>query len=150
MEGWGLYAESLGDEMGFYRSPYSRFGRLTYEIWRAIRLVVDTGIHALGWSREQAVDFFKQNAPKTEHDIIVEVDRYIVWPGQALAYKVGELKIQELRARAQRRLGSAFDVRSFHDQVLLRGAMPLDVLEQRVNDWVEDFDLPEIADRTRN
>ena len=150
VEGWGLYAESLGDEMGFYQSPYSRFGRLTYEIWRAIRLVVDTGIHALGWSREQAVDFFKQNAPKTEHDIIVEIDRYIVWPGQALAYKVGELKIQELRAHAQRRLGSAFDVRSFHDQVLLRGAMPLDVLEQRVNDWVENFDPPEIADRTRN
>jgi uncharacterized protein (DUF885 family) len=137
VEGWGLYAESLGGEMGFYQNPYSKFGRLTYEIWRAIRLVVDTGIHALGWSREQAIDFFKQNAPKTEHDIIVEVDRYIVWPGQALAYKIGELKIQELREHAQRRLGPAFDVRSFHDQVLLRGAMPLDVLEQRVNSWVE-------------
>jgi uncharacterized protein (DUF885 family) len=99
--------------------------------------VVDTGIHALGWSREQAIDFFKQNAPKTEHDIVVEVDRYIVWPGQALAYKIGELKIQELREHAQRRLGSTFDVRSFHDQVLLRGAMPLDVLEQRIHDWVE-------------
>ncbi|MFV1979159.1 MAG: DUF885 family protein, partial [Myxococcota bacterium] len=137
VEGWGLYAESLGGEMGFYQSPYSKFGRLTYEIWRAIRLVVDTGIHALGWSRERAIDFFKQNAPKTEHDIVVEVDRYIVWPGQALAYKIGELKIQELREHAQRRLGSAFDVRSFHDQVLLRGAMPLDVLEQRIHDWVE-------------
>ncbi|MCH8891813.1 MAG: DUF885 domain-containing protein [Myxococcales bacterium] len=137
VEGWGLYAESLGDEMGFYQSPYSKFGRLTYEIWRAIRLVVDTGIHALGWSREQAIDFFKQNAPKTEHDIVVEVDRYIVWPGQALAYKIGELRIQELRAQAQQRLGSTFDVRSFHDQVLLRGAMPLDVLEQRILDWVE-------------
>jgi prolyl oligopeptidase len=137
VEGWGLYAESLGGEMGFYQSPYSKFGRLTYEIWRAIRLVVDTGIHALGWSREQAIDFFKQNAPKTEHDIVVEVDRYIVWPGQALAYKIGELKIQELREHAQRRLGSTFDVRSFHDQVLLRGAMPLDVLEQRIHDWVE-------------
>jgi prolyl oligopeptidase len=132
-----LYAESLGGEMGFYQSPYSNFGRLTYEIWRAIRLVVDTGIHALGWSREQAIDFFKQNAPKTEHDIVVEVDRYIVWPGQALAYKIGELKIQELREHAQRRLGSTFDVRSFHDQVLRRGAMPLDVLEQRIHDWVE-------------
>ncbi len=137
VEGWGLYAESLGEEMGFYQNPYSKFGRLTYEIWRAIRLVVDTGIHALGWSREQAIDFFRQNAPKTEHDIIVEVDRYIVWPGQALAYKIGELKIQELRAQAQRRLGSAFDIRSFHDEVLLRGAMPLDVLDQRIQAWVE-------------
>jgi len=137
VEGWGLYAESLGEEMGFYEDPYSKFGRLTYEIWRAIRLVVDTGIHALGWSREQAIDFFRQNAPKTEHDIIVEVDRYIVWPGQALAYKIGELKIQQLRAQAQRRLGSAFDVRSFHDEVLLRGAMPLDVLDQRIQAWVE-------------
>jgi uncharacterized protein (DUF885 family) len=137
VEGWGLYAESLGEEMGFYENPYSKFGRLTYEIWRAIRLVVDTGIHALGWSREQAIDFFRQNAPKTEHDIIVEVDRYIVWPGQALAYKIGELKIQALRAQAQRRLGSAFDVRSFHDEVLLRGAMPLDVLDQRIQAWVE-------------
>ncbi len=105
VEGWGLYAESLGGEMGFYESPYSKFGRLTYEIWRAIRLVVDTGIHSLGWSRERAIDFFKQNAPKAEHDIIVEVDRYIVWPGQALAYKIGELKIQELRAYAKRKLG---------------------------------------------
>jgi uncharacterized protein (DUF885 family) len=138
VEGWGLYAESLGDKMGFYQSPYSKFGRLTYEIWRAIRLVVDTGIHALGWSREQAIDFFKQNAPKTEHDIVVEIDRYIVWPGQALAYKIGELKIQELRERAQRRLGPAFDIRSFHDQVLLRGAMPLDILEQRVGSWVKE------------
>jgi len=137
VEGWGLYAESLGAEMGFYQNPYSRFGRLTYEIWRAIRLVVDTGIHALGWSRERAIDFFKQNAPKTEHDIVVEVDRYIVWPGQALAYKIGELKIQELREQAQRQLGPAFDIRSFHDQVLLRGAMPLDVLEQRVRSWLK-------------
>jgi len=137
VEGWGLYAESLGSEMGFYKSPYSKFGRLTYEIWRAIRLVVDTGIHSLGWSREQAIDFFKQNAPKAEHDIIVEVDRYIVWPGQALAYKIGELKIQELRAYAKRKLGPAFDIRAFHDQVLLRGAMPLGVLEQRTHDWVE-------------
>jgi uncharacterized protein (DUF885 family) len=137
VEGWGLYAESLGGEMGFYESPYSKFGRLTYEIWRAIRLVVDTGIHALGWSRQQAIDFFKHNAPKAEHDIVVEVDRYIVWPGQALAYKIGELKIQELRRYAARTLGPAFDIRAFHDRLLVRGAMPLDVLERRIHDWVE-------------
>jgi uncharacterized protein (DUF885 family) len=147
VEGWGLYAESLGDEMGFYQSPYSKFGRLTYEIWRAIRLVVDTGMHELGWSRDQAIEFFKQNAPKTEHDIVVEVDRYIVWPGQALAYKIGELKIQELRQHAQRRLGSTFDVRSFHDQVLLRGAMPLGVLEQRIRDWVDRVEQNDLKSR---
>ena len=139
VEGWGLYAESLGDEMGFYTSPYSRFGRLTYEIWRAIRLVVDTGIHSLDWSREQAIDFFAQNAPKAKHDIVVEVDRYIVWPGQALAYKIGELKIQELREYARNELGPAFDIRAFHDQVLVRGAMPLGVLEQRIHAWVEQI-----------
>ncbi len=142
VEGWGLYAESLGDEMGFYTSPYSRFGRLTYEIWRAIRLVVDTGIHSLGWSREQAIDFFTQNAPKAEHDVVVEVDRYIVWPGQALAYKIGELKIQELREYAKNELGPAFDIRAFHDQVLIRGAMPLGVLERRIHAWVEQMKKP--------
>jgi len=136
-EGWGLYAESLGDEMGFYRDPYAKFGQLTYEIWRAIRLVVDTGIHAMGWSREQAIDFFQENAAKNRHDIVVEVDRYIVMPGQALAYKIGQLQIAKLRAHAQQELGPAFDIRTFHDQVLLRGAMPLDVLEQRVNRWIE-------------
>ncbi len=138
VEGWGLYAESLGDRMGFYEDPYSRFGRLTYEIWRAIRLVVDTGIHSLGWSRQLAIDFFRDNAPKTEHDIVVEVDRYIVWPGQALAYKIGELKIQELRAYAQEKLDAKFDIRAFHDQVLLRGAIPLDVLDQRIRSWVDE------------
>ena len=136
-EGWGLYAESLGDELGFYRDPYAKFGQLTYEIWRAIRLVVDTGIHAMGWSREQAIDFFQENAAKSGHDIVVEVDRYIVWPGQALGYKIGQLQIAKLRAHAQRELGPAFDIRTFHDQVLLRGALPLDVLEQRVNRWIE-------------
>jgi uncharacterized protein (DUF885 family) len=135
VEGWGLYAESLGGEMGFYQDPYSRFGQLTYEVWRAIRLVVDTGLHALGWPRQQAIDYFISNAGKAEHDIVVEVDRYIVWPGQALAYKIGELKIKELRARSQRALGPAFDVRAFHDQVLGEGALPLEVLDDRIRSW---------------
>jgi uncharacterized protein (DUF885 family) len=137
VEGWGLYAESLGEEMGFYQDPYSKFGQLTYEMWRAIRLVVDTGMHALGWSRQQAIDYFVENAGKVEHDIVVEVDRYIVWPGQALAYKLGELKIKELRARAEKRLGSRFDVRSFHDAVLGNAAIPLDLLESYMEDWLE-------------
>ncbi len=138
VEGWGLYAESLGEDMGFYKDPYSKFGQLTYEMWRAIRLVVDTGMHALGWSREKAIAYFMENAGKTEHDIVVEVDRYIVWPGQALAYKLGELKIKELRARAEKTLGPRFDVRSFHDAVLGDAALPLDVLESRMNEWLSE------------
>jgi uncharacterized protein (DUF885 family) len=136
IEGWGLYAESLGVEMGFYQDPYSKFGQLTYEMWRAVRLVVDTGMHALGWSRQQAIDFFMENTGKSEHDIVVEVDRYIVWPGQALAYKIGELKIKELRARAESKLGDQFDIRSFHDQLLGQGSLPLTVLEQHMDEWI--------------
>ena len=128
--------------MGFYQDPYMRFGQLVYEMWRAIRLVVDTGIHAMGWTRQQAIDYFIANAGKSEHDITVEVDRYIVWPGQALAYKIGELKIKELRAYATTELGDQFDIRQFHDQVLGNGSLPLDVLEQRVKGWVTTAKLP--------
>jgi uncharacterized protein (DUF885 family) len=136
VEGWALYSESLGDEMGFYKDPYSKFGQLTYEMWRAVRLVVDTGLHSMGWTRQQAIDYFAANAAKTQQDIIVEVDRYIVWPGQAVGYKVGQMKIRELRADAERRLGPKFNVRAFHDVLLGQGAVPLDVLEKLVGDWI--------------
>ena len=118
-----------------YQDPYSKFGQLTYEMWRAVRLVIDTGIHAMGWTRDQALQFFKDNAPKAEQDIIVEVDRYIAWPGQALAYKIGQLKIRELRDSASAALGAKFDIRAFHDEVLRNGALPLDLLEQDVREW---------------
>jgi uncharacterized protein (DUF885 family) len=136
VEGWGLYSESLGPELGLYKDPYSKFGQLTYEIWRAIRLVIDTGIHSFGWSRQQAIDYFKANSAKTENDITVEVDRYIVWPAQALAYKSGELEIKALRKYAEQELGPRFDIRAFHDQVLSQGALPLDVLDTRLRAWV--------------
>jgi uncharacterized protein (DUF885 family) len=136
VEGWALYTESLGERLGLYKDPYSRFGQLTYDMWRAVRLVVDTGIHAKHWTRQQAIDYFKANAAKTEADIINEVDRYISWPGQALAYKIGQLRIQQLRAEAERQLGPKFDIRDFHDEVLANGAVPLDVLETQVRGWI--------------
>ena len=135
VEGWALYAESLGEDMGFYQDPYSKFGQLTYEMWRAVRLVVDTGLHSMNWTRQQAIDFFTANAAKTEQDIIVEVDRYIAWPGQALGYKIGQMKIRELRGASARQMGNRFDLRGFHDTVLGEGAVPLDVLEARVKAW---------------
>jgi len=135
VEGWALYAESLGEEMGFFTDPYSKFGQLTYDMWRAVRLVVDTGLHSMGWSRQQAIDYFMANAAKTEQDITVEVDRYIVWPGQALGYKIGQLRIRELRTNAERDLGPRFDVRQFHDVVLGQGAVPLEALGARVAAW---------------
>jgi uncharacterized protein (DUF885 family) len=136
VEGWALYAETLGDAMGFYQDPYARFGATTYQMWRALRLVLDTGIHAFGWTREQAIAYFTENSTKPEHDITVEVDRYIAWPGQALGYMLGALRIRALRDSAQRALGERFDIRAFHDQILGQGAMPLDLLERRVGEWV--------------
>ncbi|MCH8863006.1 MAG: DUF885 domain-containing protein [Proteobacteria bacterium] len=135
-EGWGLYAEKLGLEMGMYDDPYANFGRLTYEMWRAGRLVVDTGIHAMGWTRQQAVDLFVRNSALSIHNINTEVDRYISWPGQALSYKMGELTILRLRAKAEAALGEDFDIRGFHDAVLAAGGIPMGILEARIDTWI--------------
>jgi uncharacterized protein (DUF885 family) len=137
IEGWALYAERLGLEIGFYEDPYSDFGRLSYEMWRACRLVVDSGIHYLGWTREQAIDFMTQHTALSLHNIRAEVDRYIGWPGQALAYKMGELKIRQLRALAEKDLGTKFDIREFHDVVLSGGSVPLNILEDNVRQFIE-------------
>lgn len=135
-EGWGLYAERLGKEMGFYQDPYSDFGRLSTELWRAVRLVTDTGLHAKRWSREQAIDYFRQNSLLSERDMVKEVERYLTNPGQATSYKIGELKIMELRSRARQALGDRFDIRAFHAMVLGAGSVPLDVLEDQVDAWI--------------
>jgi len=137
-EGWALYAEQLGYDMGLYDDPYDRFGQLTYEMWRAVRLVVDTGMHAFGWSRQRAIDYFKAHTAKTEQDIVNEVDRYIAWPGQALAYKIGQLRISALRADAERELGAKFDLRDFNDAVLDTGSVPLAALEKRMAAWLAE------------
>lgn len=138
VEGWALYAETLGHELGLYANPNDHLGQIVYDLWRSVRLVVDTGVHHKKWTRQQAIDYFLANCPKTELDVITEVDRYIAWPGQALAYKIGQLKISDLRARAQKALGTGFDLRAFHDAILLPGPLPLDLLDQRLTLWMQD------------
>jgi len=138
VEGWGLYSEELGEYLGLYDDPYDKFGQLTYDMWRAIRLVVDTGMHYKDWSRDDAINLFLENTAKSKLDIENEVDRYIAWPGQALAYKIGQLKILELRERSEKALGDDFDIKDFHHEVLKRGSLPLSMLEEYINQWIED------------
>jgi len=138
VEGWGLYSEELGEFMNLYEDPYDKFGQLTYDMWRAIRLVVDTGIHYKNWSRQDAIDLFLENTAKSKLDIENEVDRYIAWPGQALAYKIGQLKILELRNKAEKKLGDKYDIKDFHNEVLRRGSLPLDILEFYINEWIDE------------
>ncbi|MDB2451832.1 DUF885 domain-containing protein [Gammaproteobacteria bacterium] len=138
VEGWGLYSEELGEFMDLYDDPYDKFGQLTYDMWRAIRLVVDTGMHYKNWSRQDAIDLFIENTAKSKLDIENEVDRYIAWPGQALAYKIGQLKILELRNKAEKELGDKYDIKDFHHEVLKRGSLPLDILEAYINEWIDE------------
>jgi uncharacterized protein (DUF885 family) len=136
VEGWALYAESLGRELGMFTDPYQYYGRLDDEMLRAMRLVVDTGLHAKGWSRRQAIDYMRANSSQGETDVVNEVDRYVAMPAQALAYKVGDIRIQQARARAQKALGPKFDIRAFHEQVLMSGALPLEVLDAKIDAWI--------------
>ena len=136
VEGWGLYSEALGYDLGLYKDPYSQFGQLTYEMWRAIRLVVDTGMHYKNWSREDSINYFLENSAKSKQDIINEVDRYINWPGQALAYKIGQMKISELREKAELQLGDQFNIKEFHNEILKRGTLPLSTLELFIDEWL--------------
>ena len=138
VEGWGLYSEESGEFMNLYDDPYDKFGQLTYDMWRAIRLVVDTGMHYKNWSRQEAIDLFVENTAKSKLDIENEVDRYIAWPGQALAYKIGQLKMLELRNKAEKELGDKYDIKDFHHELLKRGSLPLDILEDYINDWIEE------------
>ena len=142
IEGWALYAEQLGKEVGFYQDPVSDYGRLSSELFRAVRLVVDTGLHSEGWSRDQVVAFFRQSAAVDEPTIQAETDRYISWPAQALSYKLGQLKFRELRERAQKELGPKFDIRTFHDEMLSGGVLPLDLLDARTNSWIQEQKHP--------
>jgi uncharacterized protein (DUF885 family) len=145
-EGWALYCEYLGQEMGIYQTPYEQFGYLSYQAWRAARLVVDTGLHHLHWTREQAQDYLRQNTALADHEIETEVDRYIAWPGQALSYYLGEMAIRDDRVRAEKALGAKFDIRAFHDAVLSTGSVPLPVLNKRIDQFIADGGKSPYAD----
>ena len=137
-EGWGLYAEFLGNEMDIYTTPYEHFGKLTYEMWRACRLVVDTGLHVKNWTRDEAVEYLKSHTALSVHEVNTEIDRYISWPGQAVSYKIGEIKIRELRKKAEEELGAKFDIRKFHEVILEEGTVTLSILEDRILKFIEE------------